>query len=152
LNAILLNLKQLVQQSKENKKTKVIGGSNVQDVLKILLHTLSDILEGDGTVQEISNDIWNSPDNSSKQKAVWNEFLSIANGKVVGISAEAEDIVNQLNRGISEKNWIADSRQYSEWASHNISYWVQSLDPDTGRSWKPCVEFLSRTVRLGYTG
>jgi telomere length regulation protein len=149
LNAVLLNLKQSIQQSKETKKA--IGGPNIQDVLKTLLEVLSELLEGTKFVEGISNGIWNMPDNSSKQRSLWNEFLSIIGGKIIGISAEAEDIINELNKEIGKKYWTSDSWLYSKWISSNISSWAQSLASDDG-GWKYCAEVLSKAFRLGHTG
>jgi telomere length regulation protein len=152
LNAILLNIKQFIRQSKENRKNKIIGGPKIQDVLEILLHTLSTILEGNGTIEAISNNIWMASGDSAKQRAVWTEFLSIISGKILGISAEAEDIVNELSDKIGEKHWTANGGLYSTWLACNISHWSQTLDPDNEHGWKICSEFLGRSLRLGQTG
>lgn len=149
LNAVLLNLKQFIQQSKETKKS--IGGPNTQDVLKNLLEILSELLEGNKFVEGISNGIWNTPDDFSKQRSLWNEFLGIIGGKILGISAEAEHIINELNKEIGEKYWTSDGGLYSKWIASNISSWAQSLASDDG-GWKYGAEVLSKAFRLGHTG
>jgi telomere length regulation protein len=151
LNALLLNLKQLIQQSKETKKA--VGGPNIPDVLTILLQVLTEVIKDDETVEEISNSIWNTATPSLKQKAVWNEFLStVGTGKIVGLAAEAEDVANGLSKKVDEKYWIADGRAYSSWLARNITHWARSLHPDSEIGHKCCGELLGRAFRLGYTG
>lgn len=149
LNAILLSLKQMIQQSKETKKS--IGGPNIQEVLKILLEVLSELLRGNSFVEGVANDIWNNPSDSSKQRALWNEFLITIGGKALGIAAEAEDILNNFSKEVGDKNWTSDGGLYSKWIACNISHWARSLALNDVK-WKYCAEVLSKAFRLGHTG
>lgn len=151
LNAILLSIKQHIQKSKDTKMS--VGGANSQDILPILLQVLKVLLEGDGIIETISNSIWHSSDTSSKQKAVWNEFLSlVTSGKILGISAEAEDVVSDLSNKLGEKYWMADGFLYSSWLARNISQQARNLPGDAERGWSSCSELLSKSLRLGYSG
>jgi telomere length regulation protein len=151
LNAVLLSLKQTIQQSKDSKKS--IGGSSIQDVLTRLLQLMSGLLEGDETIETISESIWGLSNASSKQKAIWNEFLSIVGGgRILGICAEADDIVNELSKDILEKHWASDGVLYSRWFARNITHCARTIPLDSEDTWKCCVEFLSKALRLGYSG
>lgn len=151
LNAVLLSLKQTIQQSRESKKT--IGGSKIQDALTRLLQLMSSLLKGDGTIETISESIWGPSDASSKQKAIWNEFLNVAGGgRILGVCAEADDTINELSNDIHEKHWISDGVLYSRWLAQNITRWARSIPLDSENAWKCCVELLSKSLRLGYTG
>jgi telomere length regulation protein len=150
LNAILLSLNQFIQNAKETKKT--IGRPNILGLLNTLLEALSALLEGTGTIEGIAHNIWNTSDSRLKQKAVWNEFLGIVSGKILGISAEAEDVINELSKKIGEKHWVSNGRLYSNWLACNISHWAQSPTSDTENDLKSRADLLSKSFRLGYTG
>jgi telomere length regulation protein len=151
LNAILLSLKQYMQKSKE--PTKAIGGFNIRDVLMSLLQLLSLLLEGKETIKVVSNSIWSVSAGSTGQKAIWNEFTGIvAGGKILGLSAEAEDIIGELSKDVKEKFWISDGTLYCKWLASNISHWSISLELNNEPNWKSCGELLGKSFRLGYTG
>jgi len=151
LNAVLLSIKQYIQKSRETKKD--IGSSNINDILTSLLQVLSNLLVGDSSVEEVSDGIWNAPDNSLRKKTMWNEFLGvIGGGKIIGLSAEAEDVLNSLDKKFGEKFWIADGALYTKWLARNISRWAQALQHDNKQGWKLCTELLSRSFSLGHTG
>ncbi|TAQ89723.1 hypothetical protein B7494_g1950 [Chlorociboria aeruginascens] len=149
LNAILLSLKQYIQQSKENKKT--VGGSNTPELLNILLGALTASLAGDQFVKNIWATISMNDDPPTKQKAVWQEFLGlVGSGKIIGVAAEAEDVINELSKSIGEKFWISNGISYSTWLGRNIINWLRNI-PTTETAWKSCGELLSKSLRLGYT-
>lgn len=151
LNALLLNLKQFCEQSKNTKKA--VGGPNIHDVLTILLQVLSELLQGDETVDDISKSIWNTSAPSIKQKAICNEFLSIVgSGKILGLAAEAEDVVNDLSKQVGEKYWISDGAAYSGWLARNITHMARTMPALADNGWKFCSELLCKAFRLGYTG
>jgi telomere length regulation protein len=151
LNAVVLSLKQTIQLSRASKN--IIGGTKIEEVLTRLLQLMSSLLEGDETVELISESIWDPSDPSSKQNAIWNEFLSVvAGGRILGVCAEADDIINKLSKEIHEKHWISDGILYSRWLAQNISHWARSMSLDPQNSWKCCVELTSKSLRLGYTG
>jgi telomere length regulation protein len=152
LNALLLSMKQFIQQSKESRKT--VGGPNIQDRLTILLQVLSEVIHGDDTVKQISSSLWNSTAPQSKQKNLWNELLGIlGSGKIPGLAAEAEDVINELSEGIPDKFWIADGTAYCSWLARNITYWAGYIPGRTKEStWKCCGELLCKAFRLGNSG
>jgi telomere length regulation protein len=151
LNAVVLSLKQTIQLSRASES--IIGGTKIEDVLTRLLQLMSRLLEGDETVELISESIWDPSDSSSKQKAIWNEFLSvIAGGRILGICAEAGDTINKLSKEIYGKHWISDGNLYSRWLAQNITHWVRSMSLDSQNTWKCCIELTSKSLRLGYTG
>jgi len=151
INSVLLSLKRNIQQSKESKKA--VGGPNFEELLKTFLQLLQALLEGPHTVETIWTSIYEASSPQSKQKAVWNEFLSpVGGGKILGITAEAEDVVNELSTKVGEKHWIADGTLFSSWLARNLTYWVKNLATDSESASKCCVELISKSFRLGYTG
>jgi telomere length regulation protein len=151
LNALLLSIKELNQLSKESKKA--VGGPNIQDRLTILLQVITELIQCDETLEIISDNIWNSSLPASKQKSLWNEVLSIVgSGKILGLAAEAEDVIGELSKKFGEKYWIADGIAYSAWLARNIAHWATSLREESGNGWKCCGELLCKAFRLGYSG
>lgn len=151
LNAVLLQLKQQVQEARASKKE--VGGHNVQDTLAILLQLLQTLLEGTKSAFKFWAQIYKTCDTAPKQKAVWNELLSaIGGGKILSISAEAEDVINDLSKTPQERHWIADGKQYSLWLAQNVSYWAKTLSPGSENGWSNCGELLSKSLRLGHSG
>lgn len=151
LNAVLLQLKRQIQEAKASKKE--IGGHNVQDTLAILLQLLQTLLQGAKTSYKLWIHICKTCDTVAKQKAVWSELLSvIGGGKILGISAEAEDVANSLSKAVEEKHWVADGKQYSLWLAQNISYWTKTLSIESENGWSNCGDLLRTSLRLGYAG
>ncbi|KAF8863444.1 hypothetical protein BDZ45DRAFT_615754 [Acephala macrosclerotiorum] len=150
INAVLLQLKQQVQEAKASGKE--IGRRNVQDTLAILLQLLQALLQGTKTARKFWTQICKTCDTAPKQKAVWNELLNaVGGGKIVGISAEAEDVIDNLSKTLQERFWIADGKRYGLWLAQNISYWARTLFLDSDNGWSNCGELLSKSLRLGHS-
>lgn len=151
LNAILLGMKQRIQQSKDAKK--VLGGASIQDILRIHLQVLQAVLEGTGTIKTIWESTYVSSEPTPKENSVWQEFVSLAaSGKLLGISAEAEDVMNSLSKKLGEKYWIADSHLYSLWLAQNISNLASLVSVDSETAFTSCGSLLSKSFRLGHAG
>jgi telomere length regulation protein len=151
LNAVVLSLKQHIQLSKETQKA--VGGPNIQSILVILLQLLQSLLGYNQTVEAIWKNIHHSSNIPANQKAIWNKFLGlIGNGKILGVAAEAEDIINHLSKKVGERYWIADATLYCLWLTRNVTHWSRNLSADSEIEIKGCGELLSKSFRLGYTG
>lgn len=150
LSAILHRLKELIQTHKEHKSK--IGGTDIPANLDILLQLVTEVLRDDDSLLKI----WNSFDDSAstaRKKALWNECLGLlGSGKLLGICAEAEKIVNDAETSTFRKFWISNGASYSKWLGSNIVRWAKSLPNDSGNAWKSCGEMLSKAFRLGNTG
>lgn len=152
LNAIILSLKRHIQLSKDSKK-KVAGGPNVEEILVILLQALAALLQGATTVQNIADTIWDSDEQPATKKPVWNEFLGlVGGGRLLGVAAEAEDVVHNLSQSIGERYWVADGNLFSVWLTSNLQHWVLNLPIDSEHEWKCGGELLGKLLRLGKSG
>ena len=151
INSVLLILKRHIQQSKESKR--VVGGPNFEDLLRIFLQLLQALLDDHQTVEIIWRSIYEASVSQSKQKTVWNELLNlVGGGKILGIAAEAEDVINELSKKVGEKYWMADGGLFSSWLARSLAHWVKNLRTDSENASKCCAELLSKSFRLGYTG
>ncbi|CAG8970680.1 hypothetical protein HYALB_00003435 [Hymenoscyphus albidus] len=152
LNSITLSMKRHIQLSRGSNK-KVAGGPNLEEILNILLETSAALLQGSGTVQNIAGTIWDSNEKPTAKKSIWNEFLGlIGGGKLLGIAAEAEAVVNNLSENIGLRYWVADSTLFSVWLTTNLQHWVLNLPKDHEHGWKCCGELLGKLLRLGKPG
>lgn len=151
LKAILLSLKQHIQQSKSASKT--VGGSDIHDILRILLQLLQALLQGDEAILLIWRNIQEDSELHNMQRAIWQEFLSlIGSGKLVGSAAEAEDVMNEMTKKIVEKHWVAEGTTYNLWLVRNIVSWAKLIPGQSKDEFKSCGELLSKCLRLGYSG
>lgn len=151
LNAVLLSLKRHIQLSKETKKA--VGGPSIREVLRILLELMQTLLEGDASVQIIWKQIIVSGVKNPKQKAIWQEYLAIVgSGRILGLAAEAESVINELSATIGEKYWIANGSEYSLWLAGNILFLSRDLPKQSHDGYRNCAELLGRALRLGHTG
>ncbi|CAG8949598.1 hypothetical protein HYFRA_00007831 [Hymenoscyphus fraxineus] len=152
LNSIILSMKRHIQLSKGSNK-KVAGGPNVEEILNILLEASAALLQGSGTVQNIASTIWDSNEQPTAKKSIWNEFLGlIGGGKLLGIAAEAEAVVHNLSENIGQRYWVADGTLFSVWLTTNLQHWVLNLPKDSEHGWKCCGELLGKLLRLGKSG
>jgi telomere length regulation protein len=151
LKALLLNLKELIRQMKEINR--VIGGSSIQERLKITLRVLEAVLHENCAIEAIANNIWDSPIAHSKHKTMWTEFVGLlGGGKLLGIAAEAEDAIKSLSKEVIETYWIADRSLYSGWLARSLVHCTKNLLPEWETKWKCYADLLSKSLRLGYTG
>lgn len=151
LNAVMLKLKEYIRLSREAKKA--VGGPNNQETLIILLQLLQALLEGDQIVELIWDNVNHFSNDPSKKMAIEIDFLGlIGGGKLLGIAAEAEDVVNELSKEVGERHWTADGTQYSLWLARNIINWSKSLPGGCEDGQQNCGRLLTKSLRLGYDG
>lgn len=151
LNAILLQLKQCIQQSKGSRPA--VGGPDITAVLDIYLQVVLQVLSGDETVKVIWSSIWEGSNSQVQQKTLWNDFLALVpGGKLLGVTAEAEFVINEKSDKVPEKNWISDGALYSEWLAGSLVFLTKSLVPDAENAWRCCGQLFSKSFRLGHSG
>lgn len=150
LKAIVLSLKRNIQIGKASKKS---SSASAQSILTTVLQFVEVLLEGSKTVQSIWSSIWGSSNPATQKKALWTECLGlIGGGRLLGMSAEAEDVVNDLSDTVTTRYWVADGNRYGTWLSRNVCHWARNLHPDSENGWRCCGEVLARSLHLGKAG
>ncbi|KAJ3565713.1 hypothetical protein NPX13_g7403 [Xylaria arbuscula] len=145
VSAALTYLRSLIQAAKHQHKDS--SNSHIIFNLGCTLSLLAALLVNDEEVMRIWDHIiaTNEP---IRVRTLRQEFLSLfANGKVVSLSAEAEDFCRQAGKPI-EALWLADNKKYINWLSRAQTRWIKSHPRE--EDVKVCAELGARALRLGH--
>jgi telomere length regulation protein len=147
LNAILIRLRALLQQRKEDQKQ--VAGSKSLEELKDMVEVIQDLLEDD-IISKVSHDLQNA--NPGKSTALWQEFSALlGGGKILSVVAETEASIQELSQRLENPFWAASGSLYCTWLGQSIARWVANMPLEDSLPWKRCSILLSRSFRLGYT-
>ncbi|KAI1502435.1 telomere length regulation protein-domain-containing protein [Biscogniauxia marginata] len=146
INAVLAYLKALIREAKADPKG--LKHSHAAFNMSFALDLLNRLLQADDEVKRI----WSSIDmleNPAQLRPLRQEFLFLlTGGKIISISAEAEDLCRQGDK-IDEHFWIADSKRYLDWLSLNVVAWARSEISDD--ELKLCAKILARAMKLPHS-
>ena len=154
LNAILGRIRALFQEEKETKTNKdAVGLSGKFSVLRYYVEVVQEILEPDWVVKKFHTNIQRTIANSSRQAALWQEFVAlICGGKILSNAAEAVAIINESSNKIEDRYWIADGALYCSWLGRNFCRWMRLIPAGEAPTWKNYTSLVSKSLRLGHTG
>ncbi|KAI0176038.1 telomere length regulation protein-domain-containing protein [Hypoxylon sp. FL1284] len=144
INALLTYLRVLIKETKTDPKA--LKNSHVIFNLSFTLELLSKLLYTDTDLPAIWDGI-SSSENSAQVRPMRHEFISVfTNGKIVSLSAEAEDLCRQANQ-LKHDVWMSNARPYLSWLGRNVVEWARSgaLEDEL----KLCAEISARAGRLG---
>ncbi|KAI0540008.1 telomere length regulation protein [Xylaria digitata] len=145
ISAALTYIRSLIREAKSQPKDS--GNSHIIFNLIYTSSLLASLLGDDGEVMHIWDHIASTND-PTRVRPLRQDFLSLfTSGKIVSLSAEAEDICRQAGR-LTEPLWIADNKQYIGWLARNQIQWAKSQSSE--ESLKLCAEFGARALRLGH--
>ncbi|KAH9994899.1 telomere length regulation protein-domain-containing protein [Xylariaceae sp. FL0662B] len=144
INAVLAYLRDLLREAKSN--SQALKNSHVVFNLSFALELLSRLLQGEDQVKQIWNSIA-SLQPSTQLRPMRQELISLfTNGKIISLSAEAEDICRQADK-LAEDVWVSNSKLYHEWLGRNTVHWARSEISD--EDLKLSAEIIARAMRLG---
>ncbi|TRX97634.1 hypothetical protein FHL15_001389 [Xylaria flabelliformis] len=145
INATLTYIRSLIRESKSQPRD-----SNSSHVIFSLVYTLSllaSLLDDDDEVMRMW-DFIASVSKAAHARPLRQEFLSLfTSGRIVALSAEAEDVCRQASRTM-EPLWIADNKRYISWLARNQVQWA--IIESEKDSLKLCADLGSRAMRLGH--
>ncbi|KAI1207993.1 telomere length regulation protein-domain-containing protein [Annulohypoxylon truncatum] len=144
INAMLAFLRALLKEAKSDLKS--LKDSYTHFGLIHMLELLSKILQSDDDIKHIWDSISSLP-NQVHVRSMRQEFVSLfTSGKVVSLSAEAEDVCRQAGQ-LKNDIWLSNTKSYIDWVARNIVRWVRSgVNED---DLKLCAEMSTRAMRLG---
>ncbi|KAI0596625.1 telomere length regulation protein-domain-containing protein [Biscogniauxia sp. FL1348] len=146
INSVLTYMRALVREAKADPKG--LKQSHAVFNLSFALDLLNRLLQADDEIKRLWSSI-SSLQNPAQLRPSRQEFLSLlTNGKIISISAEAEDLCRQSDK-ITKPLWISDSKQYIAWLSRNVVTWARSGTSDD--ELKLCAEALARAMKLPHS-
>ncbi|KAI1098692.1 telomere length regulation protein-domain-containing protein [Jackrogersella minutella] len=144
INAVLAYLRALLKEAKSDSKS--LKDSHVAFNLSFILELLSKLLHADDDIKRIWGSI-SSLQSQTQIRPMRQEFVSLfTSGKIVSLSAEAEDICRQTNQ-LKDDIWVSNTKLYIDWLGRNVVQWVRSGASEDHL--KLCAEISARAMRLG---
>ncbi|GAB1741914.1 hypothetical protein NU219Hw_g7320t1 [Hortaea werneckii] len=113
LNAVIARLRALSNDSAADKSHEL---QDLLDLADLLLH-------GDDFLLGLWSDLVASGSESIKLNLAWKELANLlGSARIVGIAAQAEDMVWQSKGKVRTKSlWLANSAEYCNWIGRNIA-------------------------------
>ena len=153
LGAIISCLRLLLSQLKDPRGQSVVSGARKTQPVELLLDLLEAILENNGFVTAIWNDINACILQPSHKCLQWKEFISlVASGKVLSTASEATATLNNLESIVSTGSWVGDGHQYAAWLGSNVQHMLGTLMAGDLEGLKTLSQLLRKALTLGYIG
>ncbi|KAK6954110.1 hypothetical protein Daesc_004072 [Daldinia eschscholtzii] len=144
INAIVAYLRTLLKEAKPDSKP--LKDSQASFNLSFVLELLTSLLRSHDDIKHIWNSV-GSLQSPTQTRLIRQELVALfTNGKIISLSAEAEDICRQAGR-LKNEIWISNTKLYVDWLAQNIVNWVGSGLDEEGL--KVCTEIMTRGMRLG---
>jgi telomere length regulation protein len=151
IGAIISKLRMLCNHfhGKSSNPEGTTGNGRMRDLLSVL----EEVLKGQRTIQDVWLQIHSSIQSATRRTILWKEFIVIvASGKIPSTAAEVEDAL-KASGGAVPNHWIANGKEYAHWLGSNISFFISQTGPGYDEeSWVALGKFLSKSLKLGYTG
>ncbi|KAI1652912.1 telomere length regulation protein-domain-containing protein [Daldinia decipiens] len=146
INAVIAHLRTLLKEAKLDSKS--LKDSRVSFNLSFVLELLTHLIRSHDDIKYIWSNT-GSLENSTQIRLVRQELvLLFTNGKIISLSAEAEDICRQDGR-LKADVWISNIKLYIDWLAQNVVRWVGS--GVNKAELKVCADILTRGMRLGHS-
>ncbi|KAL8958358.1 MAG: hypothetical protein Q9193_004567, partial [Seirophora villosa] len=151
LSAIALRMRLLIKSDAVPEENSQIRYSGRVRFLGDLLSFLETMLEPDNFLSSVWLRLCASLPSSPRRYLLWKELVTLfGNGKVLSISAEAEDIVSKGSPDIRERSWLAEGSRYSSWLGRNLCDFLSQHNIDSNDVRQPWVQMLERAATLGH--
>ncbi|KAI2781829.1 telomere length regulation protein-domain-containing protein [Daldinia loculata] len=146
INAVVAYLRALLKEAKLDSKS--LKDSRVSFNLSFVLELLTYLLHSHDDIKYIWSNA-GSLEKPTQIRLVRQELVSLfTNGKIISLSAEAEDICRQAGQ-LKAEVWISNVKLYIDWLAQNIVQWVGSGVSEA--ELKVCADILTRGMRLGHS-
>ena len=147
ISSLLTYLRALLREAKADPKG--LKQSHTSFNISFILDALSLLLQSEDAIRRVWAPV-RSLDNPARSRPLRQEFIALfTNGKIVSLSAEAEDILHQADKAHDEA-WQADPKAYIDWLGRSLVEWVKDgVDDD---ELKLCADTIARATRLPHSG
>ena len=153
LGAITSRLRLLLSQLKDPRGQSDVSGTRKTQPVELSLDVLEVILDNNGFVTSIWNDINACILHPSQKSLQWKEFVSlVASGKLLSIASEATATLNNLESSVRAGSWVGDGHQYAAWLGSNLQHMLGALVAGDLEGPKMLSQLLKKALTLGYIG
>ncbi|KAL8647573.1 MAG: hypothetical protein Q9210_005476 [Variospora velana] len=151
ISAIALRMRLLIKSDAVAEGESQIRNSGKARLLEDLLSFLEAMLERDNFLSSVWSRLSASLPSSPRRYLLWKELvILLGNGRVLSISAEAEDIVVRESPDIRERSWLSDGSRYSSWLGRNLCDFLTQDNTDSNDVRQQWTQMLERAATLGH--
>ncbi|KAI4136343.1 MAG: hypothetical protein LQ341_005670, partial [Variospora aurantia] len=151
ISAIALRMRLLIKSDAVPEGESQIRNGGKARLLEDLLSFLEAILERDNFLSSAWSRLSASLPSSPRRYLLWKELvILLGNGRVLSISAEAEDIVVKGSSDIRERSWLSDGSRYSSWLGRNLCDFLTKHNTNSNDVREPWTQMLERAATLGH--
>ncbi|KAI5366456.1 putative telomere length regulation protein [Septoria linicola] len=151
LNAIVARIRLQTDVLASKNRSKAIS-----EELNCLLDVINRLLEKRSFACQIWLDLLKAVSDKTKQVLAWKDFITLTgSGKIVGITARAEDLLSDASDGPLKRSWISNASAYAIWLGENIVF--LTVKPTDGvealhnsDKAKAAAQLLARAFSFGY--
>ncbi|KAI9720016.1 MAG: hypothetical protein M1812_003142 [Candelaria pacifica] len=149
LGAIVARLRSLIASSDASTTNASAPDSSAH--VAELLTVLTNLTSQNDFLSVSWVDINNLVPTQAQRTMLWKEFISLlASGKVLSVSAQANDILKKSSQEMVEEYWIGSGAAYAAWVGRNVATMASRLDYDQQDAWKMLAQLFGKTLSLGY--
>ncbi|KAL8982189.1 MAG: hypothetical protein Q9177_005348, partial [Variospora cf. flavescens] len=151
ISAIALRMRLLIKSDAVPEGQIQIRNNGKARLLEDLLSVLEAILERDNFLSSVWSRLSASLPSSPRRYLLWKELvILLGNGRVLSISAEAEDIVVKGSFDIRERSWLSDGSRYCSWLGRNLCDFLTKHNTNSNDVREPWTQMLERAATLGH--
>jgi len=148
LNAIVTRLQGLIRLHKPHSQEG--AGAAATPQIAVLIDALCTVLNGKEAIHMVWTHSVGLESNPVRKKLLQQEVVNlIGGGRIVSLTAEAEEIVRKAGRP-NFTCWTANGKQYAEWLARNVVEWVKQAKEEHEQM--SCATLVTKCLRLGYQG
>lgn len=153
ISAITTRMRFLIKSTANPEETGQIRQSGKAVLLDDLLSVLGLILVGDSFLLSVWSKLAASLPEAARKSLLWKELVTLlANGKVLSVTSEADDLVANGSSKVHERSWLSDGGRYSSWLGRNLGNFLARSTEEDGDVKKAWAQMMERAVTLGHIG
>ncbi|KAH9826232.1 DNA replication checkpoint protein tel2 [Teratosphaeria destructans] len=144
INAVIARLRTLATQASTSTSE-----SDIQSI-KMLVEVLGRCLRGDDAVAKLCQGLHGCLPDGTKRQIVWKDLVNVlASGKVISVTAQAEDVVVRAKlESRAKPSWLSIGPDYAAWLGRNIAKLAVRLNESI--SVEASSQLLAKSLSLGH--
>ncbi|KAK8162833.1 telomere length regulation protein-domain-containing protein [Phyllosticta citrichinensis] len=132
LGALVARMKSLCVEEQAQSQQQIKKARSTRSQIRIILDVLSRLITGSDFASAIWTDVNKFISASNQRQILWREFVSLtASGRIVSISAQAEDLLKETSVQV-ESTWLSSGPRFATWIGCNVVTLLGSGQGDVG--------------------